>query len=221
MLDRVLGCQHPERFGKSDRFVADGDLSLLHRLEQRALDLGGCPIDLVGKENAGHDRAWAHVERAGGGSVDLGTGQVSRQEVRCELDSAERQIKGLRQGADGPGLGEPGHALDQDVAAGQERDDQAFQERSLADDQLFHALDQLGQACPCCGDGLRSRLGWIGKVRGNINGWVGKLKRCVDRTHDFSARRRSISRRRMSPAASEVSLNDGCLAALPVPPPLA
>ena len=33
VLDRVLGGQHPERLGQDDRFVADGDLSLLHRLQ--------------------------------------------------------------------------------------------------------------------------------------------------------------------------------------------
>ena len=56
------------------------------------------------------------------------------------------QVEGLGQGADGPGLGQAGDALDQDVAAGQEGDDQPLEQRPLADDQAFHPLDEAEQA---------------------------------------------------------------------------
>ena len=56
------------------------------------------------------------VKRAGRGAVDLGAGQVGRQEVGSELDPAKGQVKRLGQGPDGPRLGEAGHALDQNVA---------------------------------------------------------------------------------------------------------
>ena len=36
VLDRVLGRQHPERLGQRNRLVANRDLALLHRLEERA-----------------------------------------------------------------------------------------------------------------------------------------------------------------------------------------
>ena len=132
VLDRVLGGQHPERLGKDDRLVADGDLPLLHRLEKRALHLGRRSVDLVGQQDAGDDRAGADVERAGRGPVDLGAGQVGGKKVGGELDSAEREVESLGRGAHGPGLGEAGHAFDQDVAAGQERDHQPFQQGPLA-----------------------------------------------------------------------------------------
>ena len=120
MLDRVLGGQDPEGLGQDDRLVADGDLPLLHGLQQGALDLGRGAVDLVGQQDAGDDRAGADVERAGGGAVDLGAGQVGGEQVGGELDPPEGEVEGLGQGPDGPGLGQAGHALDQDVPAGQQ-----------------------------------------------------------------------------------------------------
>ena len=43
------------------------------------------------------------------------------------------------------GLGQAGHALDQDVAARQEGDHQAFEEPTLADDLALEAIDQAGE----------------------------------------------------------------------------
>ena len=106
------------------------------------MHLGRCAVDLVGQEDAGDDRAGANVERAGRGAIDLRAGQVGGQQVGGELDAAERQVEGLGQGTDRPRLGQAGHAFDQDVAAGQERDHQPFQQGPLADDQVFHPLDE-------------------------------------------------------------------------------
>ncbi len=40
LLDRVLGRQHEERVGQAVPLAADGDLPLLHGLQQRGLGLG-------------------------------------------------------------------------------------------------------------------------------------------------------------------------------------
>ena len=118
MLDRVLGRQHPESIRQRDGFVSDGDLPLLHGLEQGALNLGRCSIDLVGEEDAGHDRAGTNVEGTGRGPVNLGASEVRRKEIGSELDSPEREVQSLGQGTNGAGLGQPGNAFDQNVAAG-------------------------------------------------------------------------------------------------------
>ena len=58
-LDRVLGREHEERVRHRVRLVADRDLALLHHLEQRALDLGRRPVDLVGEQEVREHRARA------------------------------------------------------------------------------------------------------------------------------------------------------------------
>ena len=97
---------------------------------------------------------------AGRGPVDLGPGQVGGEQVGGELDPAEGQVEGLGQGADGPGLRQAGHALDQDVPAGQQGDDQPLEQRPLADDGGFEAVDQVGQvrdSAASSGDGDHRR----------------------------------------------------------------
>ena len=70
------------------------------------------------------------------------------------------------QGLDGQRLGQAGHALEQDVAAGQQADEQALEHRVLADD---HPLD------------LRERLldldAWIlGEPEVDVRHGVGLLR---------------------------------------------
>ena len=67
--------------------------------------------------------------------VDLGADDVARQQVGRALDADER-------GADRTGerrrrrrLGQPGHALEQDVALGEQRDEQARAQPFLADER--------------------------------------------------------------------------------------
>ena len=59
LLDRVLGGHDQERLGQAVGVVADGDLVLLHGLEQGRLHLGRRAVDLVGQEQVGEDRALA------------------------------------------------------------------------------------------------------------------------------------------------------------------
>ncbi len=46
------------------------------------------------------------------------------------------------EGTDGHGLGETGNALHEDVTAGQQRDDQPFEQVVLADDDLLDLVEQ-------------------------------------------------------------------------------
>ena len=75
--------------------LADGDLPLLHRLEQRGLDLGRGPVDLVGEEDVAEDRAGLEAELALAalGIVDVGAGHVRGQQVGGELDAAEVGVR--------------------------------------------------------------------------------------------------------------------------------
>ena len=64
LLDRVLRGKHQERLGELERLFADRHLALLHRLEQRALHLGGGAVDLVRQDEVGEDRPLPRLERA-------------------------------------------------------------------------------------------------------------------------------------------------------------
>src|SRR4051812_236628 len=54
-----------------------------------------------------------------------------------KLDAAERAAEHRRERANGQRLGEAGDALEQHVAAGEQRDEQALEHRVLADDDAL------------------------------------------------------------------------------------
>ena len=96
LLDRVLRGQHQERLLQLERLLADGDLLLLHRFEQRALHLGRRAVDFVGQDQVGEDRPLARRERAGLRIVDLRADEVRGQQVRRELDPRELDVQAVR-----------------------------------------------------------------------------------------------------------------------------
>ena len=142
MLDRILRGENPEGLGKDDGLVADRHLAFLHRLQERALHLGGRAIDLVGEEYACDDRSRADVEGSARGTVDLGADQVGRKQVGGELDALEGKVESRRDRANGSGLGEAGHALDEDVSSRQERDDQPLQKASLTNHRTLDMFNE-------------------------------------------------------------------------------
>ena len=138
LLDGVLRRHHEERLFEAEGLLAEGHLPLLHGLEQRRLHLGRGPVDLVGQHEVAEHRPLAHRVAALAGIENLRAGDISRQHVRCELDAGEGAVEGVGKGADGEGLGEPRHALEQNVAVGQERKQQACQELVLPHEHLAH-----------------------------------------------------------------------------------
>ena len=145
MLDRVLGRQHQEELGQWESLAADGDLLLLHRFQQCTLHLGRRAVDLVGQEDIGEDRPLLDREVAASLVVDHGADQVGGQQVGGELDAVESARDGRREGPHRQGLGQPGNSLEQDVAIGEEPDEQALDHGMLADDHLAQLLGDFGQ----------------------------------------------------------------------------
>ena len=82
------------------------------------------------------------VELAGLLVVDPGPDEVGRDEVRRELDALEVAADRLGERLDGHRLGQAGHALDEQVAAGQEGDDHPLEQVVLADDDLLDLVQQ-------------------------------------------------------------------------------
>ena len=119
LLNRVLRGHYQERIGEGVRFITDGHLLLLHRLQQRALHLGRRAVDFIGQQQVGKHRPLPRGEFPGLGVVDLRARHVCRQHVRRELDTREIHVQRLGQRLDGEGLGDARHPLQQHVAVGQ------------------------------------------------------------------------------------------------------
>ena len=98
-LDRVLGRDHHERRVELVRRAVDGDLPLLHALQQRGLGLGRGPVDLVADHDVGEDAARAELELPGVLVEDRDAGDVGGQQVGGELDAPHRAVDAMRASA--------------------------------------------------------------------------------------------------------------------------
>ena len=68
------------------------------------------------------------------GTVNLGAGEVGRQQVRGELDAVKIALDTITERLDRACLGEPGRAFDEQVTIGQNCDQETLYEPLLADD---------------------------------------------------------------------------------------
>jgi len=70
-----------------------GDLVFLHGLQERGLGLGRRPVDLIGQDHVGEDRALDETEgtptRVRIVVQDLRSGDIRRHQIRRELDTIE------------------------------------------------------------------------------------------------------------------------------------
>ena len=142
-LDRVLRREHEERVRHRVGLVGDRDLALLHHLEQGGLDLGGRAVDLVGEEEVREHRPERGRELAGLLVEDPRPDEVRRHEVGRELDPVELAADRLGERLDRHRLREARHALDEEVAPGEERDDHPLEQVVLPDDDLLDLVQQL------------------------------------------------------------------------------
>jgi len=132
--------------------AGDGHVIFLHGLEQRRLGARAGAVDLVGHEKLGEDRAGDVAEIAGavGGLVHhLRTDDVGGHQVGRELHAPRRQAEHGAERLDQLGLGQPRNADEQAVAAGQNRDEGAVDDRFLAVDHPADRLARLADARHC------------------------------------------------------------------------
>ncbi|KAG1085500.1 hypothetical protein G6F40_014186 [Rhizopus arrhizus] len=134
LLDRVLRGHHQEQRRQRIGVASHGDLAFAHRFQQRRLHLGRRTVDFIGQQDRVEDRAGHELEAAFLRAPDLGAGEVGRQQVRGELHAREVGFQPCCQRADRRGLGQPRRPLHQQVAVGQQRDQQALDQRGLAAD---------------------------------------------------------------------------------------
>src|SRR5262249_15113476 len=140
-LNGILGGHYQERLGNTVALAGDCDLSFLHHLEQRALHLRRSPVNLIGKEEIGEDGTQRRGKVTVFLVIDARSHQVRRHEVRRELNSPERSANSSGERLNGEGLGEPRDAFDEQMSLGQDGYQHTFQEMILANDDLFHLVE--------------------------------------------------------------------------------
>ena len=154
LLGRILGGDDEEGRGQAQRLAVDADLMLLHRLQQRALGARPGPVDLVGQQHLGEDRALMEDKALAVSLVDTDPDQVAGREVGGELHPGEAQSERGGQGVRQRGLADAGHVLDQQVAPGEKTGDTVEDLDRLADhhrsDLSEQALEQPGQDGRLC-----------------------------------------------------------------------
>ncbi len=135
-LDGVLRGDDEERTPAAARDAVGGDRQILHRLEQRALRLGGRAVDLVGQEELREDRALVEDEAVFLLVEHVAAGDVARHQIGRELDALEGGAEHVREGAHEQRLAEAGHAFDEHVTAGEDGDERVQDEIVLAEEHL-------------------------------------------------------------------------------------
>ena len=155
LLDRVLRGEHEERLGQLVGGLANRDLTLLHRLEERALHLRRRAVDFVREQHVREHGALLRRELARLRGVDERAHHVRRQQVRRERDAFEVKAKRLRERVHAQRLREARHALKQDVAVRDEREDKPVDQLFLSDDDLAHLVADAADEFALCGDFVR------------------------------------------------------------------
>ncbi len=141
------GRQDEERLVERIALAGDGDLVLLHRLEQARLGLGRRAIDLVGQDQVGEHGPRLEPEQPATALLDedVGAGDVGGHEVRGELDPVEAAVDDVGDRADEQRLAQAGDALQERVAVGEEACQRLADQIPLADDDAPHlCLDRPG-----------------------------------------------------------------------------
>ncbi len=143
LLDRVLRGDGEKRIGQGISRLTDRHFPFLHRLQERGLGFGGCPIDFVSEQDIREHRSFDEAEAASAMFVffqHVRARDVRGHEVGRELDAFEIEVKNLRQRANHQSLRQPRHAFEQTVAPRENGGKDLFDDFVLTDDDLLQLL---------------------------------------------------------------------------------
>ena len=130
-----------------ERLAADRHLLLLHGLEQRSLRFRRRPVDFVGQDQIGEDRARNEFEltptRTSIFFDDLGPGDVGGHQIGRELDAFEGEAQGLRDGPYQQRLRQARQAGDQAVSAYEYGDQDLLDDLVLPHDDFAELVEDL------------------------------------------------------------------------------
>ena len=137
VLGRVLGREDDERAGELVLVAVDGDVALLHALEQAGLGLRRAAVDLVDEDDVGEHRPGVELEARLALVEDVGADDVGRQQVGGALDARVLGVDRARERPRERRLADARVVLDQHVALGEQGDEQ------VADDGVVDLHRQL------------------------------------------------------------------------------
>ena len=141
---RVLGGDDQEGVGDGVGYAVHRHSALLHGLQKGGLGAAGGAVELIGQEQVAKQRAGLVLHLPGGLVVEGEAGEVGGHHIGGKLHPAAAQSQGLGEGGGNGGLAHAGDILQQDVATGQDGDENLDHDLVLAHHGLFHFVDHLG-----------------------------------------------------------------------------
>ena len=111
--------------------------------EERGLRARACAVDLVREQHVREDRSLTEDELGGALIVDGDADDVARQQIGCKLHASQLAADGARERARERRLADAGHVFDEQVPAGEERDERELDGVGLAFESPLHSLPQL------------------------------------------------------------------------------
>ena len=120
LLDGVLCGHNEEGTVEGERVVADGDLALLHGLEQCGLHLCRGAVDFIGQDEVGEDGTLLDLELLVAGGVDHGADDVGGEKVGGELYAGVFCVDKLGKSLDCQGFGQTRNAFEENVAVAEQ-----------------------------------------------------------------------------------------------------
>ena len=128
LLDRILGGHNNEWRGQLVGFAVHGHSQFLHCFQKGGLRLGRRAVDFVSENEVGED--WAAMKNQIPPPArlvalqNLGTRDIRRHKIGRELDAPKIPAEQVRQRLHHHRLGQPGHADDEHMSAGNQSREQ-------------------------------------------------------------------------------------------------
>ncbi len=139
LFQRVLGCENVEGFRQIVTLAGHGDVIFLHGLQQCGLRARAGAVDFIRHQQLRKHRTFYEAEGAPPVFIlihDFGAENIRRHEVRCELDAVGIKPENRSERGDELGLGKPGNADEQRVAAREYCEKRVLHHFFLAEDDL-------------------------------------------------------------------------------------
>ena len=107
------------------------------------------------------ERAGLETKRVVVALVDIGAGKIGRQEIGSKLQALKITFNAIGQGFYSPGFGQSGSPFNQQVAIGQQGNQETFDQNFLADNLSFHTFFGLLKSFPGLVADRSDILSWV------------------------------------------------------------
>ena len=122
MFDGILRGDDQKRLRQRMRFAVDGDLRFVHGFKQRGLRARRGAVDFVGEHDVGEKRAGTEFKFARFGLIDADAQHITRQQIGSELHALKAAVKRFGERLGQGGFANAGNVFDEQMAAGEKRD---------------------------------------------------------------------------------------------------